>query len=360
MASSTTTVVVDLPNPREAARSGGYKLHPLFSSPAADVLLYSTDAVMYRVHSYTLRMASGFFRDMFTLPQPSLPAGNEDVCVPGHRESRILLPTYENSNILTLFLMLITGTPVHSPLHEWGVVTAASTSSSSSCYLSNTDSTTSHPCFDVIDGILRLAENWDAPGPLSYIRFGIQSAELVRLDPLRLYAIASHFGWENERSWAAQHTMKLDILQASDVGTLETLERMSSKDLMSLLNLRHRRREEFRELLDDPDSFSVGNSEETPLCTQCGETPINNRTWKALKEAMVVEMDKRPLGDSILGFDVDGIGEEIFEGGILTWPEAEACFDAACMKEGCGGLYYDKCATLKQLQACVDDLPWDL
>lgn len=331
--------------------------HPLFSSPAADVALYSTDGVMYRVHSYTLRTTSGFFRDMFTLPQPNPP---NNPCSSGYSRSTTVIPTYENSNILTLFLMLITGAPIYTPMHKWGSVVATSTATphSSRRFLSTDPATSYHACFDVIDGVLRLAESWDAPGPLSYIRFGLQSAELVRLDPLRLYAIASHFEWENERILAAQHTMKLDLLQASDVATQETLERMSSKDLLSLLKLRHRRREEFQELLDDPARFSLGNSEETPLCTHCGNAPLNNDTWNALKQAMVMEMDRRPLGDSILGFDVDGIGGENFDGGILAWPEAEACFNKTC--ESCGALNYDKGATLYRLQECIDNLPWGL
>ncbi|KIK56059.1 hypothetical protein GYMLUDRAFT_47299 [Collybiopsis luxurians FD-317 M1] len=337
---------------------GRYSLHPVFSSASADVVLYATDGVAYRVHSYTLRMASGFFRDMFTLPQPS-PATEEGIpslSININAESSTgrsrLVPTYETSDTLILFLTLISGMPIDTPLHEWG---SLSTSPASA----RANPAVSPPCFDVIDRVLRLAENWDAPGPISYIRSGILNEQLVNLDPLRLYAIASHFEWDYERDWAAQHTLKLDLFQASNIAIQETLERLSSKDLLCLLKLRYRRKEEFKELIDDPERFSVGNRENN-LCTKCNKALLDNRTWKALKEAMVMEMDRRPLGDSIVGFEVGGIGGEDFVGGILAWPEAEACFGATCVKEGCGGLNYDKCATLKQIQDCIDTLPWDL
>ncbi|KAF9074460.1 hypothetical protein BDP27DRAFT_190737 [Rhodocollybia butyracea] len=330
-----------------------YELHPSFSSPLADIVLCASDGVTYRMSSYTLRLASGFFRDLFSLPQPiTLPEKVYLGSPPGSGKGiEELFTTCESSDVLTPFLMLIGGIPIHTPLHEWGVVFSYKTS-----YFTD-ESTDPRSCFDIIERVLRLAECWDAPGPLSYIRLGLHNPELVKRDPLRLYAIASHFGWECERNWAAQHTLMLDLSQASPAAQ-ETLECMSSKDLLSLLKLHYRRREEFRELLDEPGRFSVGNSDET-LCPRCNETPLDNSTWIALKAAMVMEMERRPLGDSIVGFEVDGIGGENFAG-VLTWPEADACFKATCTKEGCGGLNYDICATLKQIAWCVDSLSLDL
>ncbi|KAJ3887497.1 hypothetical protein GG344DRAFT_55615 [Lentinula edodes] len=327
MASAPETTII-LPSKASRARllvDQKCRYHPSFASTAAHVVLSASDGIMYRMHSYTLRMASGFFRDMFTLPQPSPPHPKEFYSENIDVGRDVFVSTYVSSHILTLFLMLI--------------------------------KVSSHSCFDIIDRVLHLAENWDAPGPLSYIRLGLRSTELVKRDPLRLFSIASHFGWEYERNWAAQHSLMIDISSLSDSDTQYILEGMSSKDLLRLLKLRHRRKEEFRAYLDDPDRFSVGNSD--ILCAQCHEARIDNGTWKILKEVMVAELERRPLGDSIVGYDVDGIGGENSTGGILTWPEAEACFKATCEK-GCGSLNYDECATLKQIQGGIDSLPWDL
>lgn len=46
------------------------QFHPLFSSPEGDVVLSARGGQTYfRVHSYTLKTTSGFFRAMYNLPQ---------------------------------------------------------------------------------------------------------------------------------------------------------------------------------------------------------------------------------------------------------------------------------------------------
>ena len=46
------------------------KLHPTFASPEGDVILSARGGqTFFRVHSYTLKTTSGFFREMYSLPQ---------------------------------------------------------------------------------------------------------------------------------------------------------------------------------------------------------------------------------------------------------------------------------------------------
>jgi len=46
------------------------QFHPLFASPEGDVVLSARGGQTYfRVHSYTLKTTSGFFRAMYNLPQ---------------------------------------------------------------------------------------------------------------------------------------------------------------------------------------------------------------------------------------------------------------------------------------------------
>jgi hypothetical protein len=45
--------------------------HPYFADPDTDVVITAADSTMFRIHSVVLRQASGFFRGMLTLPQPS-------------------------------------------------------------------------------------------------------------------------------------------------------------------------------------------------------------------------------------------------------------------------------------------------
>lgn len=62
---------------------------------------------------------------------------------------------------------------------------------------------------------------------------------------------------------------------------------------------------------------------------------------------MFLEIEKRPLGDT-LGLTM---------GAVAEWPVAKACWEAKCSKEGCGGLNYDRVATLRQIRACIALLP---
>lgn len=46
------------------------KLHPAFASPDGDVILSARGGqTFFRVHSYTLKTTSGFFKEMYSLPQ---------------------------------------------------------------------------------------------------------------------------------------------------------------------------------------------------------------------------------------------------------------------------------------------------
>lgn len=46
------------------------RFHPLFSSPDGDVILAAKGGeLFFRVHTFTLKMTSGFFRTMYSLPQ---------------------------------------------------------------------------------------------------------------------------------------------------------------------------------------------------------------------------------------------------------------------------------------------------
>uniref|UniRef100_A0A0W0GEC4 BTB domain-containing protein n=1 Tax=Moniliophthora roreri TaxID=221103 RepID=A0A0W0GEC4_MONRR len=342
------------------------KYHPLFQSPEADIVLRSSDGIYFRLYSYTLRTTSGWFHDMFSLPQcaPSTsnsPYLHQNESWSGSQstlasETTIAeteeIPTNETSEVLAIFFLLLAGRPApKGPLYNWGN-------------------------FDLIERVLTLAENWDAPGPISHIRAGIISTELLERDPLRVYAIACHFEWEMERQLAAKHTLQLDLFrrggyseeesvdgQASYTGNQITLASLSSRDLLYLLRLRQHRRDVFRRLLESPARFSAGNSDEF-FCSRCGVTKLDNQSWRALKDALMLEMDRRPLGHRILGKEVDGISGKTADskgsGGVLCWPEAQPCWEATCSREGCGSLNYDRIATLKQLRICIESLPFDL
>lgn len=342
--------------------------HPSFRSTDADVILCSADGVLYRIHSYILRTTSGLFRTLFSLPQPEHDPPTvidndrnfpeQEGCVNGRTPLKPeVLPTHESSEVLTLLLSLLLARPLPSPITDWGDASSP---------------------YGLIERVLALAEAWDAPGAIAAIRPSLCDRNLIGVDPLRLYAIASHFGWKAEKKLSSMYTLGLDLLseEADNIGACrsgheiarscsaitrtssskEGLARLSSRDLLALFKLRRRRCDIFRSLIDSQDRFTAGNSSHYQ-CARCGVTPLDNRTWRAFKHAMMMEMDRRPLGDGIIGGKVHGIGGKKCLLGVIAWPEADACWEARCTKEGCGGFNYDRSATLKQIKSCVDVLP---
>jgi hypothetical protein len=181
--------------------------------------LRSDEGTLFYVHSYTLRNASGLFSTIFTLPQPL----NDTTTL----NEPVEIPIYETDAVATPLLRLLYGLPVP----PWS-------------------------SYDAIERVLFVAEKWDTPGPVTYIRDALMAPRFLNYDPLRLYALAKHFEWDDEAKAAAKLTLGLDL---RDEMYRETLNRFTAKELMPLSKLRRERREKFRELLNSPERFTAGN-----------------------------------------------------------------------------------------------------
>ncbi|KAJ7125772.1 hypothetical protein C8R43DRAFT_1212083 [Mycena crocata] len=294
----------NLKNDRKAPESlcASPAYHPTFSSPDADIVLESFERTLYRVHSYTLRTTSVFFRTMLSLPPPEGGHSIEPIAI--HQPDASVEP----------LLCLMSGL-----------------------------ATLPWRSFDELESVLFLAENWDTPGPIASLRTALTAHKWLTAFPLRLYALAVHFGWRTEAALASTHTLSLNLFDPEHAAALQSLP---STALLALLRLHRGRRITLNAMLNSPERFIAGNGE--PFhCSACAITPLENRTWRALKARVGREMDVRPLGDG-LGLPVGGMSE---------WEESRACWAARCTKDGCGAVNYDRIATLKQLRACVDSLP---
>lgn len=95
-----------------------------------------------------------------------------------------------------------------------------------------------------------------------------------------------------------------------------------------------------RKRLNEPPFVSGG----VATCNNCGST-IDYGTWRELKYKIVLEMDLRPLGDTIL------------DPNLSEWPEALACWEAKCGQPGCSRYLYDKNETFRVIRECIEKLP---
>jgi hypothetical protein len=297
--------------------------HTLFSSLDADVILGSKDGLSsqcFRVHSFTLKTTSGWFRAMFTLPQTSAslssPASDKDI---------IFLD--EDQSTVEALLRMISGLPIPN-------LTS----------------------YDIIEPLLYAAEKYDMPGPLSIIRMLVMTPAIIS-DPLRLYAVACRYGWEHEAKYASTQSLSLNLHAPEHKNQLRKL---STDSLLNLFDLHHRRREELRKMLDD--SPFVNAADPHIICSMC-DYNVDYHTWyfsvlyqkevfhllacirRELKYAIAAEMDIRPLGDTVVN------------NGLTEWPAAKACWNAKCANGDCARLLYDKGETLRLIKECMEKLP---
>ncbi|KAH7923414.1 hypothetical protein BV22DRAFT_1036347 [Leucogyrophana mollusca] len=271
--------------------------HPQFASPDADVILGAKDRTLFRVHSYTLKTTSGWFRALFSLPQRATTPSTPEVI---HLE--------EDAFTLESLLRMICGLPIN--------------------LLSS---------YDEVDSLLFAAEKYDMPGPASLIRILVMTPPLLD-QPLRLYAAASRFGWESEAKHASAQTLTLNI-HAPEYRP--TLRKLDTDAVLNLFQLHRDRREGLRRRLDE---HPFVGSNVVAFCPRC-RRQIDHHTWRELKYKVILEMDVRPLGDTVLNI------------GLSEWVEARACWDAKCPNPECACVLYDKAETLRLIRECVDGLP---
>ncbi|CAK5270090.1 unnamed protein product [Mycena citricolor] len=293
--------------------------HEQFAREDDDFVLESLEGTLYRVNSYTLRTTCGLFRTMLSLPCPPDPSqdpSQRTTSTPTSTPTHPPLAIHQPDAVLVPLLCLMSGLP------EPALPTLAD-----------------------IAAVLHLAEIWDAPGPIAFLRPAVCTPAFLASDPLRVYALAAHFGWRAEAQAASTHTLRLNLLNPSSPDALADTD-IPGCALLPLLALHRTRRDTLRALLDSPERFLAGNG--SPFfCATCATTPLDNRSWRELKARVFKEMEARPLGD-MLGVPV---------GGMAAWEESKACWAAVCTKADCSAANYDRVATLRQMRSCVDSLP---
>ncbi|KAJ7727998.1 hypothetical protein DFH07DRAFT_945809 [Mycena maculata] len=269
--------------------------HPLFSDPAADTVLQSIEGTLFRVPRFVLRSTAGYF--FATL---SAAADAQVVPLPDH-----------DSEVVCVLCMLC-GLAPPAPLADWGAAEDA----------------------------LALAERWDAPGAVARVRDALTGPAFLA-EPLRLYAHAVRFGWEEEARVAARATLALSLY---DDAHRTVLARVPPRNLLALLGLHRRRRDALDRMLSGEVPEGVTSAALGGRCAACG-LDTDNYAWREFRARIFAEMDRRPLGDSVTGFAVE------------EWREALACWNSKCGGSGCGQPSYDRDSILRQIKACIDKLP---
>ncbi|KAK0207271.1 hypothetical protein IW262DRAFT_664556 [Armillaria fumosa] len=256
--------------------------HPTFNTSDADAILSSLDGTLYRLPSSVLRRTTTFFASHSFMFEPNSKP----------------IPIHEHDAVLERLLRILSGLAV--PL--WRT-------------------------FDDLEGVLSLAETWGARGAVDIVRASITAPMFLR-EPLRVYAIATRFGWEVEAELASKHTLELSLHEEQHQ---DALRRIPTRALVKLFKFHRKRRDEFR----------IG-MENDARCAGCGNA-VDGSAWSALVWRMFWEMDTRPSGDKLCSLEIE------------EWEQMESCLLQKC--GGCGRLVYERLEVLERVRKCLADLP---
>lgn len=272
--------------------------HELFNSTDADVVLGSKDGVLFRVHTYTLKTTSGWFRDMFSLPQDE--RGTTDA---------VTVYLDEDATTLEALLRCVCGLAIP-----------------------RLDS------YDHIEPLLFAAEKYDMPGPPSIVRAMVTTPALLS-EPLRLFVLACRYGWDDVIQLSSAHTLSLNL---HDPKYAVSMAKLSSLSMYNLMQLHRGRRDALDARLNEPPFVNDGVDS---ACSHCGST-VDYHTWRELKSKIFKEMDIRALGDTVC------------EPGLTDWAQAQRCWLARCAN--CNRVLYDKKESVRAIRECIDQLPTTL
>ncbi|CAL1695988.1 unnamed protein product [Somion occarium] len=289
-----TDVSVARPAGGSSSESGA-TIHPSFTFEDADVVLCSKDGISFQVFRICLRLSSGWFRSLYTLPQNEASSSTETIYMD------------ESSDTLAILLSIAHGQDVPQ-LKD----------------------------MDEVESAIHAAEKYDMPGVLNYIRQGL--LRFAEQHPVRVYALACRWGWIDEAKVASTHTVKLDLLSSS---VLPSLNAMDSADLARLMFLHRQRRDCLRERLDSEEVFYANVVPSRCQNPTCNAEVIHDK-WHQLKYHWLTTIDKDPA---------------LFSSrtALLEGPEVLDVINFKCAR--CTKKQYNTESTLTNLRNLLDELP---
>ncbi|TDL15436.1 hypothetical protein BD410DRAFT_120384 [Rickenella mellea] len=238
------------------------EFHPLFFDPDADITLQSDDGVQFRVRSAIMTMSSGFFKAKLGLPGNPVAQAPIMMTEPGH--------------IIAALLSIIDpqfGISQFDHGHIWD--------------------------------ILKAADKYDMPSVMGTLRhlIGVHS-RAGDTDPIKTYAYACRYGWEDVAKAASTRTLDTDLsaLSETEISLMDTIS------LFRLQKLHRSRGHALIELMDikaeEGSSHLVfhrcGNKERPyrylfPCCAVRGRSHF----WILAKHIVLREMEKCPSGRTL-------------------------------------------------------------
>lgn len=232
-----------------------------FNDPDADVILRAPLELVsdkfkdFHTHRAILSVASTFFHDMFSLPQPPQPTvGLGDTAPP-------VIPVAESAEVFETFLRLIY--PIEPPTVE---------------------------SLQLVDSLFRLAEKYMVKDVHAKLKQIVVSSPFLKDDPILVYAVARRADLEEVAELAIPHTFNINLIQ--DIPRTH-LQMMTAETYNSLLRSHADRRVKLECALNKARSRPRPNSSS---CT-CGSNGLFAKLHIDIRSAILEKpfLDKSRL-----------------------------------------------------------------
>jgi len=188
---------------------------------------------------------------------------------------------------------------------------------------------------EFVASLVHAAEKYDMLGVLSILRLVILSPTFLDSHPIRVYAIACRWGWQEEAKVASSHTISLDLLSEE---VRPDLRKVDPLDLTRLLLLHRKRRDLFKKGLDSEDLFYANVIPGS--CSGCMADIIHDK-WHRMKYDWVTAVEHRPI---------DTASRD-----LLERLELEDVLNSKCTR--CQKKLYNAEGTISNLRQILDELP---
>ena len=293
-----------------------YPSHSFFQAPNADVILQSSDGILYHNFRWILAEASPVLREMLG-PPPAPPVFPESL-------ERIVLS--EPASVLEPLLRLIY--PV-TPQPDF-------------------------PCLLTLKAVLAAALKYEIALASNTLRRALVSPYFLENETLRVYAIACQFGLDDEAKTISRATLAIALL---DQPLCEELKIISAYDYCRLLNLRRTRATAMKGVL-------VLRGASCPIrCSGCSNTSYESLGGLSACHGGVCARGRptRPTGRVALWWiewerrAKEEIARRPLTDVIFSPQFLRECVNGGCLD--CGRSAFDSLIFLEKLKEEMDALP---
>lgn len=290
--------------------------HARYLSPDGDIVLKSSDGILFRVDSHILKAAFGFFREMLEMPRDS----REHVEEP--------LPMGEAGATIESALDLV------NPGSQLPTLTS----------------------IPQAERLLLFARKYDSPRAVAVLSSLIMSTPTLFGQALEVYALASRYDLRDLAKAASTGCLSIDIGNL-DLGTI--LRSVEGSYFYELFALHQRRKQMITEALRSVVkgtttlglSWAAIQNDRPPRTSFCSPSlcmPALKKDWSTLIRVVATEMDKCSLGTTMrdVGFweclEIQGVWEQICNNDSSN-PKTRRCLN--------------KVATINAVLRAFDHLP---